>query len=88
MTARGRDVVEVLVRLTDDALEHRQRGRHAQVVVHRPSKVRGQLGRRLGPAGDLGRPRDVALDALERGRRLRERLEAELDDRAVVGASR
>ena len=76
--------VEQPVALADGVVDHRDRRGRAEVVVHRVRERlrRGATDRRPRAAK---RPLEEALDPAEPGRRLVERLEAELDVRAVVG---
>ena len=92
-----RAVGQQLVALADGVVEDRDRGRRPEVVVHRGDEGIGQRHLRGGAEpGRRRRPLVVAdaqgggaveevLDPAEAGGRLVERLEGELDVRAVVG---
>ena len=76
--------VDQPVALAHGVVDDRDRGGRAEVVVHRVRERRRQRGRPAVVA-QRRRPLEEALDPAEAGRRLVERLEAELDVRAVVG---
>ena len=83
--ARRRPVGQQLVALADGVVDDRHRGRRAEVVVHRgDERRRGRVPSAGRSPQQLGGAVEEALDPAEPGRRLVERLVAELDVRAVV----